>query len=97
MYVLGGESIYSEAMPRAGFMRLTEIHRDYEGEVHFPGYQPCDGQWVQCARQDTRCLDKKSGEEVDISFVDYARPDWWTRVAKGNPALLPWAGDGSEL
>ena len=98
VYVLGGEAIYGEAISRAGFMRLTEIHRDYEGEVHFPEYrQQIEGHWVQCARRDMRCIDKKSGEEVDLSFVDYARPQWWLQVAQGDPLKLPWSSDGSAL
>ena len=97
VYVLGGEAIYGEAILHADFMRLTEIHRDYDGEVHFPEYRPIGEDWVQCARHDMRCVDKKSGEEVDLSFVDYARPEWWLQVAQADPAKLPWAADGSAL
>jgi dihydrofolate reductase len=35
-FVIGGEQIYREALPRADELLLTEIDRDYDGDVHFP-------------------------------------------------------------
>jgi len=35
--VLGGESIYREALPRAGRVYLTRVHAIVEGDTHFPG------------------------------------------------------------
>ena len=36
VFICGGSSIYKEAMEYAGKIELTQIHKDYEGDVYFP-------------------------------------------------------------
>jgi dihydrofolate reductase len=38
VFVIGGEQIYREALPRADELMLTEIERDFEGDAHFPDF-----------------------------------------------------------
>ena len=33
--VIGGGEIYREALPRAGRIELTQVHRDFEGDAYF--------------------------------------------------------------
>ena len=37
-FVIGGERLFAESLPAAAGLVLTEIHRDYEGDVRFPQY-----------------------------------------------------------
>lgn len=37
-FVMGGEQLYREALPRADQLVLTELDRDYEGDAHFPAW-----------------------------------------------------------
>ena len=62
--VIGGSSLFLEALPRADRFYLTEIHRAYEGDVHFPAWDRT--QWREADRQ------KKAGDP-DISFVTFER------------------------
>ena len=36
VFVIGGEAIFREALPRADRLYLTLVHADVEGDVHFP-------------------------------------------------------------
>ena len=92
VYCLGGEGIYTEAIEHAGFLRLTEIDRDYEGNVRFPEYRHtiagritsgAEPRWREHTRRNINCQDEKNDERVDVSFVDYVRPQWGGQV-------LPW-------
>jgi len=62
--VIGGSSLFGEALARADRFYLTEIHRAYEGDVHFPAW---DKQaWLETGRT-------KVVGDPDISFVTYER------------------------
>jgi dihydrofolate reductase len=37
-FVIGGAGVYAAALPLADELVLTEIHRDFEGDVHFPPF-----------------------------------------------------------
>lgn len=58
--VIGGSSLFAEALPRADRFYLTEIHRAYEGDVRFPDWDR--GAW----REESRRLVEG---DPDISFV----------------------------
>lgn len=64
IYIIGGESIYREALQQADYLEITEIHEDYDGDVHFPEYRHDIGTvWREVQRTD------RDG----YSFVDYER------------------------
>lgn len=58
--VIGGSSLFGEVLPRADRFYLTEIHRAYEGDVHFPAWDR--SLWRETSR---RQVDGDPG----ISFV----------------------------
>jgi dihydrofolate reductase len=62
--VIGGSSLFEEALTLADRFYLTEIHRAYEGDVHFPA-------WDRSAWQET-ARNRLAGDP-DISFVTYER------------------------
>ena len=39
LFVIGGAALYAAALPLAQTLLLTEIHRDFEGDVLFPAYE----------------------------------------------------------
>ena len=38
VFVIGGAQLYAQALPRADELVLTEVHRDFEADVHFPAW-----------------------------------------------------------
>ena len=69
-FVIGGEALYREALPRAHLVYLTEIARDFEGDARFPAFDR--SQWRGLARRAHRSLDEGSGFAYD--FAAYERP-----------------------
>lgn len=50
VFIIGGGSIYREALPLAHRLYLTEVHADYEGDTFFPEIdRHC---WEEISRQD---------------------------------------------
>jgi dihydrofolate reductase len=67
-FVIGGAELYAAALPLADELILTEIDRDYEGDVHFPAWR----------REEFREVSREthhSGEpnHFDYAFVTYQR------------------------
>jgi dihydrofolate reductase len=62
--VIGGSSLFAEALRRADRFYLTEIHRAYDGDVRFPEWDRAA--WHEIARREV-------AGDPDISFVTYER------------------------
>jgi dihydrofolate reductase len=78
-FVIGGAEIYAAALPLASGLVLTEIERDYEGDVRFP-------EWNRAEWQETQKEKHTSDGGVPFSFVLYERLDSKTRTSgSGNP------------
>jgi dihydrofolate reductase len=72
VFVIGGEALYREALPRADFLYLTEILRDFEGDARFPGFDRT--LWRETSRVANAALDAPDG--FAYHFVTYERlPD----------------------
>jgi len=65
VWVIGGAEIFAQAMPRANIAEITEIGRDFDGDVFAP---PLGAQW-----QETRRERHHSAAGFDYSFVTYER------------------------
>jgi dihydrofolate reductase len=48
-FVIGGTSLFREALPIAAGLVLTEIHRDYPGDTWFPQWER--SQWRETQRE----------------------------------------------
>lgn len=48
--VIGGAQIFAEALPLAGRLYLTEVHRAYAGDAVFPPPDPAE--WREVGRED---------------------------------------------
>lgn len=68
IYVIGGASIYEQAMPVADRLCLTEIYdTPKKADAFFPQYE--DG-WKETMREE-HCTDEK--HDYNYAFVDYER------------------------
>ncbi|WP_135079956.1 dihydrofolate reductase [Terasakiella sp. SH-1] len=64
IFIIGGGTIYAQAMPMATRIHFTEIHRAYDADAHFP---PLDTSlWQEISRED-------HAGDPDYSFVVYER------------------------
>lgn len=78
-FVIGGAGIFAETLPIADGLVLTEIERDYEGDVVFPP-------WDRSAWKETQKETHTSAEGVPFSFVLYEPLDSKTRTSgSGKP------------
>ncbi len=69
VFVIGGEALYREALPRAKLMYLTEIQRDFDGDARFPAFDR--SQWREISRTRHRTLDAADG--FAYHFAAYER------------------------
>jgi dihydrofolate reductase len=69
-FIIGGGSIYREALPLAHRIYLTEVHADYDADTFFP---PIDQRlWREISRRDFPRGETFAGA---FSFVVYAKSD----------------------
>ena len=66
--VIGGASIYAEALLFADRLYVTEVHCEIEGDATFPHIDPAE--WFEISRN--HCA-AESNETCDYSFVIYDR------------------------
>jgi len=78
-FVIGGAGLFAETLPVADGLVLTEIERDYEGDVYFPA-------WDRRAWREAQRERHTSAEGVPFSFVLYEPADSKTRTSgSGKP------------
>jgi dihydrofolate reductase len=65
VFCIGGGEIYRMALARAGTLYLTEIDRDFEGDVTFPRLDRAD--WRETSRE------SHEADGLRYDFVTYAR------------------------
>jgi dihydrofolate reductase len=71
VFVIGGEALYREALPRADLLYLTEIDRDFAGDARFPDFDRA--RWRESARDAHTALDEP--DAFTYHFVVYERTD----------------------
>lgn len=64
LMVIGGAAIYSQLLPRADRLYLTEIHQHFEGDAFFPAY--ASNEWHEVERTDHAA---DEGHAYAYSFV----------------------------
>ena len=67
-FIIGGAQVYELSLPLAGWMYLTEIDADVEGDAFFPIFDRED--WQVCSREQGPANERPSYE-----FVTYRRRD----------------------
>ena len=68
VFVIGGSQVYAEALPFADELFLTEIDKDFEGNVRFPDWDR--SAFVEVSRQQHRA---GPPNDFDYAFVTYRR------------------------
>ena len=66
--IIGGAAIFDVFLPHADRVELTQIHREYEGDVFMP---PLGPEWEIAARQDREA----EGDRPAFSFLTYRRAE----------------------
>ena len=66
--IVGGASVYEQALPLADRIHLTVVHASIEGDVQFPVLEP--GAWREISRSE-RGADERNG--YDLSFIELVR------------------------
>jgi dihydrofolate reductase len=66
VFVIGGAELYAAALPLADALVLTEIQRDYEGDVRFPA-------WDRSAWRETQRKPHAAADGTKFDFVLYER------------------------
>lgn len=69
-FIVGGGEIYRQSLPFLKKMELTIIHHEFEGDTHFPEYDPSE--W-EITRQDFHKKDEKN--PYDYSFLTLERKE----------------------
>ncbi len=68
IYIVGGAEIYTQAMPLADTLYITEIQQDVEGDAHFPDFDK--SQWLEVSRD---IHTQEFPEPLEYHFVTYRR------------------------
>jgi len=68
VFVMGGAAVYAAALPRADELWLTEIHADFDGDVHFPPFER--SAFVETTRQPQRAAPPN---DFGFDFASYRR------------------------
>lgn len=66
VFVIGGAELYRAALPMADRLVLTEIHREFDGDVRFPEFDR--GDWREVRREA-----QASADGLRFDFVRYER------------------------
>jgi dihydrofolate reductase len=48
-YVIGGQAVYRQLLPRADRIVLTEVPGSYDGDTYWPGHDP--ERWIETGRE----------------------------------------------
>jgi dihydrofolate reductase len=68
MVIAGGGEIYTQAMAFAARLAITNVHKQIDGDAHFPFIDPKI--WRETAREDHAPAE---GDEAAFAFVNYER------------------------
>lgn len=68
LFVIGGEAVYREALPRADRIFLTRVHAEPEGDVFFP---EIDAARWRCTRREEHPSDERHA--FDFAFETWER------------------------
>lgn len=66
-YVMGGEGVYRDFLPHADKLKITRVHKDFEGDAFFPEIDW--GEWDQISEENG--ISEKEG--ILYSFLTYLR------------------------
>jgi dihydrofolate reductase len=65
IYIIGGRNIYEQTIDLADKLEITEVYKNFDGDVLFPNVHEED--WREIARED------KNAQGMKFSFVTYEK------------------------
>ena len=68
IFIIGGASVYKQALPFADMLNLTLINAEVEGDIYFPEFN--HDEWKEVSREEKKADEKNI---YDMSFVKYVR------------------------
>lgn len=68
VFIVGGAEIYTQALPLAATLYITEIQQDVEGDAHFPAFDR--NAWQETARE---VRSQTEPQALQYHFVTYRR------------------------
>ena len=68
IFVVGGASVYAQAIPFADQLNLTLIDAEVEGDIYFPEFN--HDEWREISREENKADEKNI---YDMAFVKYVR------------------------
>ena len=71
LFVIGGEAVYREALPRADRVELTRVHARVEGDAHFPAF---DEQAWRLVEERHQPADERHAHAMTFQRYERARP-----------------------
>ena len=70
VFVIGGATLYAEALPHADTLYLTEVAASPDGDTHFPALD--SAQWIERSREH-RAADERNHYAMDFVILDRVR------------------------
>lgn len=70
-YITGGATIYKLGLKVADVLELTRIHRDVDGDVRFPDWNP--DEWELVTSENHESTDLISGAPISFTYETYRR------------------------
>jgi dihydrofolate reductase len=80
--VAGGAELYRQALPLAGYLRLTCVACEPEADAFFP-----EVDWAQWTELRRETPPRGESDEVGLTYVDYRRRPGAARAAAQEPGL----------
>ena len=68
LMIVGGASLYAEALPRADLLYLTQVHAQIAGDTRFPPWEPAA--WREVSREE-RPADERNA--IRMTFLELQR------------------------
>lgn len=70
VFIIGGASVYRDALETANRMYLTRVHGEFDADVFFPEIDY--NEWEEVFREDRKADEK---HPYDYTFIDYIRKE----------------------
>jgi dihydrofolate reductase len=68
IFIVGGAELYTQSLPLADTLYITEIQQDVEGDAHFPAFNKAE--WQEVSRE---VRSQETPQPLEYHFVCYRR------------------------
>jgi len=68
LFIIGGASVYKQALPLANELYITRVHADLDGDTRFPEIDYTE--WIETFREEHKA---DESNQYDYTFINYKR------------------------